>query len=261
LDNFEAAKSILRRFGLRRTAWDSLQELAKKYGIEIVPEWRLKDGPVTSEKIGQFHLQPAFELLNNELKVYSTSMLKTTRLKRIVLCSKVRIKRGIFEGQSGSKKNSRVCGIFVGKSGNLYLPLDWFSGSHSRHTFHHELYHCIDYHRSFWRYWDPGWALLNEKGFSYSREKYEGREIEYPRRVGFISTYAMTDVWEDKAELYASMILHYKYVVTKCDQDTVLKKKFLRIKELLLRFCPEYNDAFWKSRENCSITVWDDHTV
>jgi hypothetical protein len=237
---------LLRKLALRRQAPDSLQGLAEEYGIEILQEWNSKDGQVGFDKIASFQLQPAFRLLSTELAIYSASMIKVSRLKRIILCSQV------------YSRGKTIGGALMGSSGNLYLPVNWLiPQTYRRLAFHHELYHCFDYH-DMSQFLDAEWTKLNEPGFTYSNANYKGDQTELMWRPGFVSPYAMTKVGEDKAELYTHMILHYKAVALKCEKDAILKRKFLRMKELLHRHCPEFDEAFWTAREKSSLSIDDD---
>ncbi len=62
---------------------------------------------------------------------------------------------------------------------------------------------------------------------------------------GFLDYYATTGVEEDKAELFANMIVDAAYVAERAKTDRVLRVKVQALKKLLARFCPEVNDAFW----------------
>jgi hypothetical protein len=65
----------------------------------------------------------------------------------------------------------------------------------------------------------------------------------------------MSEVWEDKAEIYAHMILNYQSVEAKAEKDKILNSKVARMKQLLHSFSPTYDDAFWSSRRDCSLPL------
>jgi hypothetical protein len=64
-------------------------------------------------------------------------------------------------------------------------------------------------------------------------------------KPGFLNQYSTTAVAEDKAEVFAFMIVEPKYVDAKVQTDPFLKAKVARMRELLADFCPEVHRAFW----------------
>jgi len=56
-------------------------------------------------------------------------------------------------------------------------------------------------------------------------------------------------VEEDKAEIFAHMMVEGSYVTRRAARDDVLAAKVERMKELLEKFCPEMNSEFWKKVE------------
>jgi hypothetical protein len=64
---------------------------------------------------------------------------------------------------------------------------------------------------------------------------------------GVLNHYSTTAVEEDKAEVFANLIVDSKYVANRAKKDRVLSAKVERMKELLVAFCPEMNDKFWEA--------------
>ena len=58
-----------------------------------------------------------------------------------------------------------------------------------------------------------------------------------------------TGVEEDKAELFAQLVVNPAHVKDRAKTDFVLKAKVVRMKSLLKAFCPDMNDEFWKKVE------------
>jgi hypothetical protein len=52
-------------------------------------------------------------------------------------------------------------------------------------------------------------------------------------------------VEEDKAEVFANLIVDFAYVEVRAKKDRVLNAKVERMKELLVKFCPAMNDELW----------------
>lgn len=141
--------------------------------------------------------------------------LRSIRLKYVIVCSRV-----MAAGQ-------RIGGIPVppldllmldiGETGNnvSYLP----------HTFLHELYHLIEYR--FNAYQDPGWQKLFGSGYANS---YDGRMTQSPigtGKKGFLNAYSETYPHEERAELFAAILLHPAEVAARIrtTRDELLKAK------------------------------------
>ena len=65
------------------------------------------------------------------------------------------------------------------------------------------------------------------------------------RYPGFVNHYSTTGVEEDKAELFAIMIVAPDYIGERVQTDSVLRAKSKRMKILLQEFCPDMSDVFW----------------
>jgi hypothetical protein len=251
MQRFSLPDSVITWFdqitGRQSVAAKALATLGDAYGIKILTEQpevaesllnntALKYGaPSTSQ------LRIAHKLLEAELNIYAHQLIKASQLQRIIAC------RGLLHQESG------VVGVFVCRSGSIYLPLDRPNISKLRHSFHHEFFHCIDYHDDPQKHLDPIWFRLNEPGFDYYGKAHAKPDL--PIKHGFISRYSMSEVWEDKAELYAHMILNYTSVETRAEYDSILQNKVARMKGLLRSFSPTYDDAFWSTRRECSLPI------
>jgi hypothetical protein len=156
------------------------------------------------------------------LKLPDTS-LKALRLRFVILCS-----RAMAAGQ-------RIGGIpvppldllmlDVGESGN--------DASYLQRTFLHELYHLAEYR--FNTYQDAEWQKLFGAGYANS---YDGRMRQSPvgsGKRGFLNAYAETFPHEERAELFAFLMLHPADVVAHINatNDGLLKEKA----RYLLRKC------------------------
>ena len=63
---------------------------------------------------------------------------------------------------------------------------------------------------------------------------------------GFLNYYSTTGVEEDKAEVFANLIVDPAYVENRIKNDAVLRAKVKMMQKLLRSFCPDVNAAFWK---------------
>ena len=64
---------------------------------------------------------------------------------------------------------------------------------------------------------------------------------------GFLDWYSTSGVEEDKAQVFAYMVVHGDLVAQRAAIDDVLRAKVDRMIELLQQFCPEMNAAFWEA--------------
>lgn len=214
-----------------------LHELGKKYGIEIVTDHEADTNQISYRHPSQAQIRIVANLLARELAVYPVEVIKLSRLERLIICTRLHSHHRSVAGLA-------EMGLFV--MDTIYLSADTISSDreYGRRTFHHELFHAIDFHDDLLRYLDPEWHKLNSAGYISSQD----HRVDFNQptdTIGFLSTHSMTAIYEDKAEVYAHLIINYQDVEDRARQDEVLARKVLRMKELLYRFSPAFNDDFW----------------
>ena len=111
--------------------------------------------------------------------------------------------------------------------------------------------HIIDFHDDGSVYQDKDWAALNAPGFKYGSGGSKAQDqpttsLLTDKLPGFLNHYSTTGVEEDKAEIFANLMVDFEYVQLRAEQDPVLKAKVERMKALLAAFCPAMNDDLWK---------------
>ncbi|MBS1954744.1 MAG: hypothetical protein JST89_11190 [Cyanobacteria bacterium SZAS-4] len=248
MNYFERAQNWLNRLLLtpvynpfQKARTGDAQEFATKYGITIIDEGERVDGVIKHSRVDQAAVEPACRLIRAELEIYTKRTVKSTFLKEVVLGSNVR------------HNDTPVGGLCVAHEGVLYFAADKLKNwNGSRRTFHHELFHCLDYHDDAWKYFDPTWAALNESNFKYSDQN-KNKQLQSVPQLGFITNYAMTAVHEDKAELFAYMIVHHQTVKDMSENDPILRKKIDYLKALTKKACVDFNDSFWRTRLEHSV--------
>lgn len=159
----------------------------------------------------------AGKIITTALSKLPDAALGKLRLRYVVLCS-----RAMAGGQ-------RIGGIpvppldllmlDVGESANDSLSL--------QHAFLHELYHLIEYR--FNTYQDAEWQRLFGAGYANS---YSGRMQQSPigsGKRGFLNGYAQTYPHEERAELFAAVVLNPAGVAAHINatNDAALKEKAL----------------------------------
>ena len=126
-----------------------------------------------------------------------------------------------------------------------YIFYDYLRGSNNtqktRHKIHHEIYHLIGSKHSFWKEHGPEWNALNRAGFSYD-PKYHPQErnpvnFYAPSELGFVTDYAMWSAEEDRAEVFACMMIPQEFRLLKqwAQKDNILFEKLKMMKEFLSR--------------------------
>jgi len=236
-------------WSLAAGAWaqvESVAQLEKKFGIEVVLEKEPfpvanDHGPIAGQDATLAEVERYLPLLLFEFGAYPPELVKRTKLKRIVLC-----KRLSFAGQF---RNA----IPDYQHDTLYLEVvrGMASPGYMRRVIHHEFFHIIDWKDDGLVYRDDAWGKLNPKGFRYGTggKNAQGDATmslltdEFP---GFLTKYATTGVEEDKAELYAHMLVDPKLVRQRVAADEILAAKCERMQQLLSRFCKQVDAEFWE---------------
>ena len=230
-------------------AEDGLRELrnvATAYKIEIIvaaPRFPVMTpfGTIDGKKARDKSLERYANLFAREFGLYPPDLVKRSRLKRVVLCERL--------SYSGQRRNA----IPDFEQNALYLDVSRgsYSEPYLRGVIHHEFFHIIDYRDDGSVYQDRQWEVLNPADFKYGGG---GRTVQdlattsvltdkYP---GFLNHYSTTGVEEDKAEVYANLIVNPIYVENRTKADRVLKAKVELMRKLLARFCTEMNEGFWE---------------
>jgi len=190
---------------------------------------------------GKSAMQRYAGLFVHEFRLYPPELIRRTQLKRVVFCEKLS-----FDGQT---RNA----VPDFEHDTLYLDVSrgGYSRDYLREVIHHEFFHIIDYRDDGQLYTDDAWSALNPPGFKYGNGGKAAQGVatmgvltdKFP---GFLDEYATTAVEEDKAEVFAHMVIDPDYVANRDKTDPVLTAKTKRMKELLVKFCPEMGPIFWK---------------
>jgi hypothetical protein len=195
--------------------------------------------PPNSERAAYF-----LALLVREYSIYPSEFFPATGLEQIVLCTGL-----TFESQ-------RRGAIPDFDHNVLYFDVDEgsYDQFYQRRGLHHELYHVVDLIDDGQLYKDETWRKLNPESFRYGNG---GAELQNDsssgnlqhRESGFLTSYSMSGVEEEKAELFSFLILVPKFVGKRAASDRVLANKVARMKSLLVEFCPQLNESFWQKVE------------
>ena len=223
-----------------------LEQVAEQYDVEVIfvaPQFPIATthGKIDGQAADSKSLESYTRLFVPEFTLYPPELVKRARLARVVLCSEL-----AFAGQ---RRNA----IPDFEHDTLYLDVSRgsYSKPYLRTVIHHEFFHIIDYRDDGHVYDDEQWKALNSDEFRYGKGGQAAQDIRTASVLtdkfpGFLTEYSTTAVEEDKAEVFAHLIVHAVHVGERTERDKVLDAKVGRMKELLGTFCVAMNAEFWE---------------
>ncbi len=179
-------------------------------------------------------------LFVREFSLYPPSLIKRCGLKRIVLCKDL-----AFDGQLRAA-------IPDFEHDTLYL--DVLRGGYDRlyvcKVLHHEFFHIIDYRDDGRVYEDREWSALNPPGFKYGTGGKNAQQVASARELtdkfpGFLNYYSTTGVEEDKAEVFANLIVDSAYVAERAKRTACWRESAGAREVAGAISVPTSTPAFW----------------
>lgn len=186
-------------------------------------------GPPTPER-----LTKAERILERELGRYPAGFLRKARLRRVVFCE-------------GLEENERPIPSLPNHASTLLVDVDAGEGFLAR-LVHHEVFHFIDYADDLVVVRDPAWEKLNDPSFRYEGG---GRALRDPATSsgsgppGFVTRYATAALEEDKAEIFAWLMMDKPILAARCSLDPILRPKVERIHAIVTAFFPSTPYGPW----------------
>jgi hypothetical protein len=180
-----------------------------------------------------------------ELRLYPDGFLRRAGLNGIVLV------RDLFVEEDGGARGAAAY-IFENRL-FLDVPLaDRAMQADTRVRFiHHIIWHRLD-ERAGTMWQDPGWEALNPPNFEYgvysrggvheTRAGSGSLSVDYP---GFLNLYSTGNLPDDKAEVYAYLMVIHSWVGERSLQDQYLRRKMAVIKARLAALDPGFDSDFW----------------
>ena len=223
----------------------NLRAVVTRYQLDVVvsdPGFpvRATYGQIDGKTADPRRLSAYAELFAREFGLYPVELVRRTRLKRVVLCDDL-----TFAGQ---RRNA----IPDWEHETLYLDVSRgsYNETYLRKVIHHEFFHLIDYSDDGLVYGDQAWIALNFASFRYgaggrTAQAVGPTSILSDATPGFLNHYSTLGVEEDKAEVFANLIVDPAYVASRAAQDPVIAAKVRRIKALLNEFAPSVDGSFW----------------
>jgi hypothetical protein len=223
-----------------------LATLARSLGIEIVADHptfpvQTAHGRIDGQRANQSEIDAYGPLFVSEFTLYPSSLVSRSRLERVVLCTELSFAGQRRNGVPDYERNTLYLDVSRGGYDQIYL----------RKVIHHEYFHIIDYNDDWSVNEDRRWASLNPARFKYAGGGSGAQEspqtsVLTNRFPGFLNHYSTTAVEEDKAEVFANLVVGHATVDDRAKTDPVLSAKVSLMKDVLSAFCPDIDDAFWK---------------
>jgi len=226
--------------------WSQLDALAQADGIEIVtfdPQLPrdTRGGRLDGVRAGRVEIAGYVDLFVEEWSLYPRHLLTCAQLQRVVLCKQLSL-----AGQPRAAIPDYL-------SGTLYLDVSRgdYDRAYMRSVIHHDFFHIIDF-RDDGSLVDEHWQALNPPSFTYggggvTAQGDRAASLLTDEFPGFLSRYAMSGVEEDKAVLFATLMVDPAYVETRARADLVIEAKVARLKQSVLDFCPGLENGFWQT--------------
>lgn len=190
-------------------------------------------GPSASKKVAEY-----VERALKEWSRYPDGLVKRLGIERVVFSSQVTLNGKVVGGLTDQDSAT----IHMPVIENETVPLFF------EESIHHELFHVLDLRDDGLPTSDPAWEKLNPSEFRYDPATPASGRFEDDLQ-GFLNTYSMTGVGEDKAEVFGQLMIRGRAVKARAAKDALLDRKVARIRELAKAYHEKLDDAFWKSVE------------
>ncbi|HOY09977.1 MAG TPA: putative zinc-binding metallopeptidase [Candidatus Omnitrophota bacterium] len=174
-------------------------------------------------------------LLQEELRRYPECFYQKIRLEAIVL-----VKRQFYDSRPLEglyQRNTRIIVFDFLRNQEHVIK--------QRLNVHHELYHMFESQNGLaWRFRD--WESMNVPGFAYHVPETlqpGGNPVNYfaPPVQGFVTYYAMKNQAEDRAEIFAALMIasQRRVVLRWIKNDPVLREKVNILRAEVIGLCPD----------------------
>lgn len=193
------------------------------------------------------------EAATRSFAVYPAAVLAATKVEQVAMCSE------IVHSKSDTEELEHPSGLADVRGNRLLFSVKWFLDSSEYRSSawtvaditHHEIFHHLEYAQMRAEmYEDSEWNLYNPLGFTYAATN---KDTE--RRAGFVNTYAMTHIVEDKASVYEMIMAHAEELCELAKTDETIKIKTKIIWRRVVRAVRD--DSFMRAAAPC-VTAWID---
>jgi len=223
------------------------RQLEQRYGFQII--YRDFSVPVEkklvfklADKKGYEYLARFLTIFAEEVDKYPADFFQHSRLKAVILVKRHFYNEKPVEGLYDSGAN--VIFIDFWRNRKNILRQRW--------NIHHELFHMIEIEARRGGNDFSGWVASADKSFQYSpdprpRSTETRSRFSAPLVPGFVSDYSMTSAVEDRAEIFACLMVasQNKLLLKWTEKDLILKEKVAALKGFLANYCAGMDERFW----------------
>jgi len=216
-------------------------QLGQKYGLLValsspaLPAFpvTIPHGQISGEEADHQNVESYWPRFRAEWELYPSGFVKQTKLKRIILCENLAFENQLRTAIPDFEHHDLYIDVSRGHDNQLYV----------REVIHHEFFHIIDYCLDHLTRDDDEWTDLNPRGFMYGGggqfyQNRSGTSVFSNNYPGFINEYSTSGLAEDKAEIFANMVVN-RTGLSIFNGDNIVQKKMKKMKELLKRFYPQ----------------------
>jgi hypothetical protein len=230
---------------------------AKTYRVEIA--WKNVPYPIYLPEVkktlagadpSKLALQESLPALRKAMAKYPRDLLHSVGLTRIILGANLQASGVAVGGYSYPPSHSFIVSIEADGRKNF-----------EERRFHHEIFHLMD--RALLGQFakqDLTWVRLNGPnfkgyqtgdGWQWIAAQQTGKPGLEPE-PGFVSAYSMSAVGEDKAEVFAYLMIDAKGLAQKAATDPVLRAKVERMKQLVRQASPKMDARYFDKIANAA---------
>jgi len=220
-------------------------EVAKASGValEIVEKpiaWTGRGYKVEVQAPDPVALAKYEKLFVAEWARYPASVFRKAKVERLVIGAKLAM-NGQFRAA-----------VPAFESGTMYYDAEMgsYRPDYQRVVIHHELFHMFDQRMGQMKR-DPEWSALNPTDFKYGDGGHNVRNLgagELTDKLpGLLTPYGGAAVEEDKAELFAHLLVSPNFVLARMGQDSVVAQKVSLLKRRMAAYDPSLDERFWRS--------------
>ena len=190
------------------------RKTARKYGFVLESKPRFGNG-IKGVRISTAETEKELQRFFKALEALPVNFVKQSGISKVMICKNLLLNDEKADG--------------VATEDCIYLT----TGFHPR-TVYHELFHVFDSKRN-----NSRWTRLNKREFYYqgsnfypqkdNRKNRKRKEKNKSFEADFVSKYAQSFEWEDRAETFAYMVAEKEKFLERTKKSPVLQKKMLFI--------------------------------
>lgn len=220
---------------------ETVQRLKQSHGLQCIyrnidPALKNSGLIFTEAEIADYQrLYEYVHIFDEEIQKYPADFFKNDYVKEVYFVKKLFHQENDAEGLYDYRKKVVFFDFATQRGGSQV----------ARHNIHHEIFHILDTNTFSWK--DEDWEDLNDPDFKYIKtgkvfiDREKKNEVNYfaPQRKGFVTYYAMTSAYEDRAEVYACLFIksQSRLIHQWAKKDPILAKKI----EYIMRFLQNYS--------------------